>query len=183
MLNLFLQVFDEGWLTDGRGKRVYFSDTVIIMTSNLGTDEFRKFTKPLGFLQDGSDINDLKKNIIKEVENTFSPEFLNRIDEIVVFSPLTRDEVRKITIIHTEEIRKHMKDFSKTLYITDEAIDTLVETGYSVKYGARFLKRNIDEKVKIPITLCWKEGDAFRADAFDSEIVVSSMNERELIPV
>ncbi|OGQ44190.1 MAG: hypothetical protein A3A85_02145, partial [Deltaproteobacteria bacterium RIFCSPLOWO2_01_FULL_42_9] len=108
VLNLFLQVFDEGWLTDGRGKRVYFSDTVIIMTSNLGSDEFRKFTKPLGFLPEGRALGDLKKTIMKEVENTFSPEFINRIDDIIIFSPLTREEVKKIAMIYLNNIKRHM---------------------------------------------------------------------------
>ncbi|MFH1625895.1 MAG: ATP-dependent Clp protease ATP-binding subunit, partial [Pseudomonadota bacterium] len=84
VLNLFLQVFDEGWLTDGRGRRVYFSDTVIIMTSNLGSDEFKRFTKPMGFLDDKDKVNSIKKAILKEVENTFPPEFINRIDDVVV---------------------------------------------------------------------------------------------------
>src|SRR3970040_811810 len=102
VLNLFLQVFDEGWLTDGRGKRVYFSDTVIIMTSNLGSDEFKKFTKTLGFIAEGEKqkVESLKKNIMKEVENTLSPEFINRIDDVCVFSPLTRQEVGKIAVMH-----------------------------------------------------------------------------------
>lgn len=177
VLNLFLQVFDEGWLTDGRGKRIYFSDTVIIMTSNLGADEFKKFTKPLGFLQEGLKVEDLKKNIMKEVEGSFTPEFLNRIDDIIVFSPLTRDEVKEITIRYLDSIKSHMETYHKALDITDGAIDTLVDTGYNVKYGARFLKRNIDEKVKIPITLKWKEGDAFRVDTVAGEIFVNEMQE------
>ena len=172
VLNLFLQVFDEGWLTDGRGKRVYFSDTVIIMTSNLGSDEFRKFTKPLGFLPEGQALGDLKKTIMKEVENTFSPEFLNRIDDLIIFSPLTREEVKKITVIYLNNIKRHMEENGKTLDVSDAALDVLVDTGYSPKYGARFLKRNIDEKVKVPITLQWKEGAVFRINAIGSDIVV-----------
>lgn len=175
VLNLFLQVFDEGWLTDGRGKRVYFSDTVIIMTSNLGSDEFRKFTKPLGFLPEGQKLGDLKKTIMKEVENTFSPEFLNRIDDIIVFSPLTREEVKKIAMIYLNNIKRHMEENGKTLEISDAAMDALVDTGYSPKYGARFLKRNIDERIKVPITLQWKEGSRFSIEAVGDEIVVECM--------
>lgn len=173
VLNLFLQVFDEGWLTDGRGKRVYFSDTIIIMTSNLGADEFKRLTKPLGFLPEGYDIGDLKRNIMREVENTFSPELLNRIDDIVVFSPLTRQEVKGITLMYLDGIRRCMHEHDRDLEVTDEAVEVLVDTGYSLKYGARFLKRSIDEKVKIPITLHWKEGDLFRVDAMDGRVSVS----------
>lgn len=182
VLNLFLQVFDEGWLTDGRGKRVYFSDTVIIMTSNLGSDEFKKFTKPMGFLPEGQKLGDLKKTIMKEVENTFSPEFLNRIDDIIIFSPLTREEVKRIAILYLNNIKRHMEENGKFLEIADAAVDALVDTGYSPKYGARFLKRHIDEKVKVSITLKWKEGSAFRVSVIDNEIVVECITS-ELVTV
>ena len=170
--NLFLQVFDEGWLTDGRGKRVYFSDTVIIMTSNLGVDEFKKFTQPLGFLSKDVDYDAFKKSILKEVEHTFSPEFLNRIDDIIVFSPLTHEQVKKIAKIYLNKLSNTLKKQGKTLDVTEKALNTLVEKGYSVKYGARFLKRKIDELVKIPITLHWNEGDHFKVNAVKGEIEV-----------
>jgi ATP-dependent Clp protease ATP-binding subunit ClpA len=172
VLNLFLQVFDEGWLTDGRGKRVYFSDTVIIMTSNLGSDEFRRFTKPMGFLDDGHKYDSLKKAILKEVENTFSPEFINRVDDIVVFSPLSKDEVKKITVIYIDKIKDFLISQNKGIKVTDGALDYLVDVGFSPKYGARFLKRTIDEKVKIPLTLCWKDGSEFIIDIRDGDLVV-----------
>ena len=172
VLNLFLQVFDEGWLTDGRGKRVYFSDAVIIMTSNLGSDEFKRFTKPMGFLDDKNKYKSLKSAILKEVENTFSPEFINRIDDIIVFSPLSKKEVKKIAAMYTEKIGETMRAESKDIEVTDEALDWLVEAGFSPKYGARFLKRTIDEKVKIPITLHWKEGSLFTVDVEHRDLVV-----------
>ena len=172
VLNLFLQVFDEGWLTDGRGKKVYFSDTVIIMTSNLGSDEFKRFTKPLGFLDDAQNYDSVKKAILKEVENTFSPEFINRIDDIVVFSPLSKNDVKKITNMYINKIKESLKEYGKFLKMTDEALDCLVEAGFSLKYGARFLKRTIDEKVKIPLTLHWKKGSQFIVDAENGDIVV-----------
>ena len=89
--------FDEGWLTDGRGRRVYLSDAIVIMTSNLGSDSFKKFEKPLGFgTKTSNDFRQVKKDVMKAAEARFSPEFRNRIDEIVVFSPLTMDEVKQI---------------------------------------------------------------------------------------
>ncbi|MBI5587145.1 MAG: ATP-dependent Clp protease ATP-binding subunit [Deltaproteobacteria bacterium] len=183
VLNLFLQVFDEGWLTDGRGKRVYFSDTVIIMTSNLGSDVFKKYVKPLGFLNDGENTGQLKKDIMRDVEGVFSPEFLNRIDDIIVFTPLTRDEVRQLTAMYLERIREHLESYGKQLALTDKAVDELVEKGYNQKYGARFLKRHVDEKVKVPITLKWKEGDLFKVDFVDGKIEVeaASVSEPALI--
>ncbi|MBZ0220950.1 MAG: ATP-dependent Clp protease ATP-binding subunit [Candidatus Methylomirabilis sp.] len=177
VLNLFLQVFDEGWLTDGRGKRVYFSDTVIIMTSNLGADVFRKYVKPLGFMTEGEvDARSYKKDIIKEVENTLSPEFLNRIDDVIVFTPLTRNEVRQLTLMYLEKIREHMEGYGKHLSVTEKAVDVLVDKGYNQRYGARFLKRHVDEKIKVPITLKWKEGDFFKVDADRGEVTVEASN-------
>ncbi|MBI1912090.1 MAG: ATP-dependent Clp protease ATP-binding subunit [Deltaproteobacteria bacterium] len=184
VLNLFLQVFDEGWLTDGRGKRVYFSDTVIIMTSNLGAEVFKKFVKPLGFLSEGQNHTDTyKKDIMKDIENVLSPEFLNRIDDIIVFTPLTRDEVKQLTNMYIERIREHMEGYGKHMVVTDNAIEKLVEKGYNQKYGARFLKRHVDEKVKVPITLKWKDGDFFKVDVGGGDIVVesSSVSEPALI--
>jgi ATP-dependent Clp protease ATP-binding subunit ClpA len=173
VLNLFLQVFDEGFLTDGRGRKVYFSDTVIIMTSNLGSDEFKRFMKPMGFLVDSQQVAAVKRSILKEVENHFSPEFLNRIDDILVFSPLTQEEVREITKRYLSRLQQNLETQEKSLVITDAAVDALVEIGFSLKYGARFLKRRIDERVKIPITLNWKKTSEFRVDVRDGELTVT----------
>jgi len=173
VLNLFLQVFDEGFLTDGRGRKVYFSDTVIIMTSNLGSDEFKRFMKPMGFLVDTQQLETVKKSILKEVENHFSPEFLNRIDDIIVFSPLTREEVKEICRRYLERIRQNLAAQGKTFVVSEEGLELLVEIGFSLKYGARFLKRRIDERVKIPITQHWKEGQEFDVEATGGELAVS----------
>src|SRR5437773_2261853 len=110
LMNLFLQAFDEGWLTDGRGRRVYLSDAIVIMTSNLGSDSFKKYEKPLGFgTKTAGDFRAVKKEIMKAAEARFSPEFRNRIDEIVVFSPLTLDEVKQIAQLYLEKTRRQMK--------------------------------------------------------------------------
>src|SRR5207237_3553476 len=93
LMNLFLQAFDEGWLTDGRGKKVYLSDAIVIMTSNLGSESFKKYEKPLGFgTKSLGAVRAIKHEVMKASETPFSPEFRNRIDEIVVFSSLTIDE-------------------------------------------------------------------------------------------
>ena len=96
LLNVFLQAFDEGWMTDGRGKRVYLSDAVVIMTSNIGSENFRKLTNPMGFLSRSVGMEQVQGEVMRELERRFSPEFRNRIDEVVLFDPLTHDEVRTI---------------------------------------------------------------------------------------
>jgi ATP-dependent Clp protease ATP-binding subunit ClpC len=177
LLNLFLQAFDEGWLTDGRGKKVYLSDAIVIMTSNIGSDNFKKFLKPLGFASDKhSDTEAVKREVLHAAEDRFSPEFRNRIDEIVVFSPLTRDEVREIAQLYLGKIRRHMESLGKTLAISTDAEELLVDKGFSTAYGARFLKRTIDEKVKLPLTSQWKDGDEFSVDVRDGDIVVERIS-------
>ena len=171
LMNLFLQAFDEGWLTDGRGRRVYLSDAIVIMTSNLGSESFKKYEKPLGFgTKTAGDFRAVNKEVMKAAETRFSPEFRNRIDEIVVFSPLTLDEVKQIARLYLEGTRRQMKRQGKSFEITDAAIDLLTEKGFSTKYGARFLKRYIDERVKLPITTMWKSGSKFIVDVEDGEI-------------
>jgi ATP-dependent Clp protease ATP-binding subunit ClpC len=165
LLNLFLQAFDEGWLTDGRGKKVYLSDAIIIMTSNLGSENFKKYMKPLGFGQKThADIEEIKREVLKAAETRFTPEFRNRIDEIVVFSPLTEDEVKQIAKLYLGGLERQMEKQGKHLRITETALDWLVEKGFSTTYGARFLKRVIDEHVKLPITGLWKGFTSFVVD-------------------
>jgi len=172
LLSLFLQVFDEGWLTDGRGKKVYFSDSIIIMTSNLGSHLFKSALQPLGYLNERENINVVKREILKDMERVFSPEFRNRIDEVVVFAPLTEDEVRAIAENYLGQIERAMQEGGKHLIVTPEALERLVSLGYSYQYGARFLKRTIDEKIKIPVTNLWHHADTFIADIEDDKILV-----------
>ena len=175
-MNLFQQVFYEGWVTYGRGKKVYFSDSIIILTSNLGADEFKKYSKPLGFLNEGRALTDLHQAITREVENHFTPEFLNRIDEIVIFDPLTEDEVLAIARLYLKKIEATITAQGKQVEITEEAVRFLAEQGFSVKYGARYLKRRIDELVKIPLTLQWRESDHFTVDYRDGALTVGKRN-------
>ncbi len=177
LMNLFLQAFDEGWMTDGRGKKVYLSDAIVIMTSNLGSENFKRFEKPLGFGQKTfGDVLQIKGDVMKAAETRFSPEFRNRIDEIIVFSPLTMDEVRDIANIYLAKLRRNMERQGRFIDVTDAAIDLLTEKGFSPAYGARFLKRHIDQKVKLPITNEWKMGMRFVVDAENGEIVVKPMD-------
>jgi ATP-dependent Clp protease ATP-binding subunit ClpA len=174
LMNLFLQAFDEGWMTDGRGKKVYLSDAIVIMTSNLGSENFKRYEKPLGFGQKSlGDIMQIRGEAMKAAETRFTPEFRNRIDEIIVFSPLTMDEVREIARLYLAKLKRNMERQGKIVEITDAAVDLLTEKGFSPAYGARFLKRHIDQKVKLPITNLWKAGVRFMVDVTDGEVTVT----------
>jgi ATP-dependent Clp protease ATP-binding subunit ClpA len=174
LMNIFLQAFDEGWITDGRGKKVYLSDAIVIMTSNLGSENFKRYEKPLGFGQKTlGDVLQIKNEALKAAEIRFTPEFRNRIDEIIVFSPLTMDEVREIAKLYIGKLKRHMERQGKIVEVTDNAIDALTEKGYSPAYGARFLKRHIDQKVKLPITNEWKASRKFVVDSKEGEITVT----------
>ena len=175
LMNIFLQAFDEGWITDGRGKKVYLSDAIVIMTSNLGSENFKRYEKPLGFGQKTlGEMKNIRQDVMKAAETRFSPEFRNRIDEIIIFSPLTMDEVREIAKLYLAKIQRNMERQGKVVEVTDEALNLLTEKGFSPAYGARFLKRHIDQKVKLPITNEWKAAIKFIVNAVDGEIVVTT---------
>jgi ATP-dependent Clp protease ATP-binding subunit ClpA len=178
LLNLFLQAFDEGWLTDGRGKRVYLSDAIVIMTSNAGSEHFRKLTSPLGFRSGQMPLDQVQSEINRELERRFPPEFRNRIDQVVVFEPLTKDEVRQIALKYIEQVTGTLKRWNKTLTIEPEALEKLVTEGYSMAYGARFLKRVIDDRIKLPLSQQWKDAAGFRATLKDDQVVVEGIGPR-----
>src|SRR5262249_32892526 len=112
---------------------------------------------------------------MKAAETRFSPEFRNRIDEIVVFSPLTMDEVKQIAQLYLDKTRQQMKRQGKSFETSEAALDLLTEKGFSTQYGARFLKRHIDEKVKLPITSMWKSASKFIVDVENGEITVNTI--------
>jgi ATP-dependent Clp protease ATP-binding subunit ClpC len=172
MLNLFLQAFDEGWVTDGRGKRVYLSDAIVIMTSNIGSEFFRKLTSPLGFFAQQVSVEQIQGDIARELERRFSPEFRNRIDEVIIFQPLTKDEVREIAVLQIEKLATSLARSGRLLRVTPEALEQLVQEGYSLAYGARFLKRTIETRIKLPISQRWNEGMTFTADVENGHIEI-----------
>jgi ATP-dependent Clp protease ATP-binding subunit ClpA len=183
LLNLFLHAFDEGWLTDGRGKRVYLSDAVVIMTSNIGSESFRKLTSPLGFLSRTVGVEQVQGEVLRELERRFPPEFRNRIDEVVLFSPLRLDEVRQIAKHHLDSVAHTLARTGRTLHVEAAALDRLASDGYNLAFGARFLKRLIDERVKLPISQRWKEGSHFDVRLENGKIVVEPAQAGMLLPV
>jgi ATP-dependent Clp protease ATP-binding subunit ClpC len=175
LLNLFLQAFDEGWLTDGRGRRAYLSDAVVIMTSNLGAQHFRRIENPFGFRTSEVGLSDVRSEVMRELERRLSPEFRNRIDDVIVFEPLTKDEVAGIARIHLDRIVSTAAARGKQVEITPAAVDLIVREGYSMTFGARFLKRVIDDRVKIPLSQVWSEGNRFRVTVVHGEISVEAV--------
>jgi ATP-dependent Clp protease ATP-binding subunit ClpA len=174
LLNLFLQAFDEGWLTDGRGRKVYLSDAVVIMTSNLGAEHFRKLEHPLGFRQAEAPLEDVRGDVMRELERRLSPEFRNRLDDVIVFSPLARHEVLEIATLHLDRLVATANSLGKSLEVTPEAIEIIVRDGFSLPYGARYLKRVIDDYVKIPLSQLWATGHAFRVTVTDGAVTVAT---------
>jgi ATP-dependent Clp protease ATP-binding subunit ClpA len=182
LLNLFLQAFDEGWLTDGRGKRVYLSDAIIIMTSNLGSEHFRKLTNPMGFRVGQISIEQVQSEVMRELERRFPPEFRNRIDEIVLFAPLARDEVRQIAQMYVTDIIAAVQHRNKDVLVERDAIELIVTEGHSLAYGARFLKRVIDERIKLPISEQWPTAQQFHVKVVDGRVVVDTSGPRLVVP-
>jgi ATP-dependent Clp protease ATP-binding subunit ClpC len=150
VLNLFLQIFDAGRLTDGRGRTVRFNHTTVIMTSNLGTEVFTK--SKVGF-KPGDQASDDRAQILKEIRQFFTPEFLNRIDEIVVFNPLSENDILQIIDLELEELSHKLCNEGKELRFTASAKRYLAHAGYSYEYGARNLARVIRREVAEPMAL------------------------------
>ncbi len=165
--NLFLQVFDEGWLTDGRGKKVYFSDTIIIIDEQLVSEELSRLSRPMDSGRGSGDFEPVRKAVLKAAEDRFTPGVHQPLDDIVVFAaPVVRRGAR-IASIYLDSIRKMMAPTARTLEVSDAALSPLARTGFSVKYGARFLKRGIDEKVKMPVTPTGRNPDRFYVEEID----------------
>lgn len=157
--NILLQVLDDGRLTDNQGRTVDFRNTVIIMTSNLGSNHLKIDSKAMGFLNaknnekgEEKDFDVAKTQILDEVKHHFRPEFLNRIDEIVVFHPLTELHLQKIVAILLKDLSKRLGDKGYTLTLSQDSLDELVKEGSDFAYGARPLKRAIQKLVEDPIS-------------------------------
>ena len=150
VFNMLLQVLDEGCLTDSLGRKVNFKNTIIIMTSNIGTRELKDFGAGVGF--NTAITKERSEAVIRKALNRqFSPEFLNRIDDTVIFTPLSRDQVRSIVNLLLNHLRERLAERQVKLTVTDAAIDLLMEQGYDPIYGARPMKRLIQSKLE---TLC-----------------------------
>ena len=187
--NILLQVLDDGRLTDSQGRTVDFRNTVIIMTSNLGAKALHKNSTELGFLapkkaeshtndSKTKDFKEAKKSVLDAVKRHFRPEFLNRIDEMIVFHPLTEEDLTKIVTILMSDVTKRLEECDLHLEITPEAMKLLVREGSDFTMGARPLKRAIQRLIEDPVSDLILKGEAIagktiKADAKDNDIVVT----------
>ena len=153
VFNILLQVLDEGHLTDNYGRVIDFKNTVVIMTSNVGARDIAK-GKTLGFATGDtqSDFDRIAERVRDELKNTFNPEFLNRLDDVIVFHPLDRGHIAQIVQIMLREVRKRLSEEELTMTLTDAATDFLVKHGYDESYGARPLKRAIQRYIEDPLS-------------------------------
>ncbi len=181
VFNILLQVLDDGHITDAQGRKIDFKNTVIIMTSNAGAKNINAMKK-LGFNQsedeEKQNYEDIKKNVMDEIKRIFRPEFLNRIDDIIVFHPLEKDDVKAIAKLMFEELKVRVKsNMQIDLEITDEALDKLAEVGFDRNYGARPLRRAIQSKIEDLFAEeildgKYKEGDSVTVSVKDDEFVI-----------
>ena len=168
VFNILLQILEDGRLTDGQGRTVDFKNTVIIMTSNLGS----------AILQDPGIPGAEKERLVMDAVRThFRPEFLNRVDEIIIFKPLTREQIKSIVEIQLERLRKRLAERRITLTLTPAAMELIANEGYDPTYGARPLKRVIQRRLQDPLAMQilegkFRDGDALDVDVENGELVV-----------
>jgi ATP-dependent Clp protease ATP-binding subunit ClpC len=155
VFNILLQILEDGHLTDAKGRRVDFRNTVIIMTSNVGAQQMQRDTS-IGFragaageaAQASADYERMKDKVLGELKNTFRPEFLNRIDATVVFRQLTREEIREIVDLLLARVKEQLAGQEMELIVTDAAKDAIIAKGYDQAYGARPLRREIQNQIE-----------------------------------
>jgi ATP-dependent Clp protease ATP-binding subunit ClpB len=159
VFNVFLQIMDDGQLTDGKGRRVDFKNTIIIMTSNIGAQFMSAdaLTSPESFTRASTHVMDA-------LRQHFKPEFLNRVDDIVLFKPLGKPELSKIVDLQLENVRRLLADRRISLELSDAAKDVIFAQGYDPAYGARPLKRAIQKLVQDPLALKILEGEVLHGD-------------------
>jgi ATP-dependent Clp protease ATP-binding subunit ClpC len=177
--NALLQIMDDGRLTDGQGHVVDFRNTVLIMTSNLGTEFVRK-SGSLGFLQRSGDDEEraAQEKIEKALKSTFRPEFLNRIDEIITFSALTREQMREIVDLQMSEVQERLSEHGLNVQLTEAARNWLAEVGYDADFGARPLRRALQKYVESPLSVSVLSGE-FRGN--DAILVDLDVDKNQLV--
>jgi len=169
VFNILLQILDDGRLTDAKGRTVDFSNTVIIMTSNVGSEKIMNLTKE----EFEKNYEKIKEDLMKELKLRFRPEFLNRIDEIIIFHPLSEEEIKKIVDLLIDRLNKRLEDRGIKVVLSEEAKSELAKRGYVPEFGARPLRRTIQREIETPLSVkilegSVKEGDTVKVD-YDKE--------------
>jgi ATP-dependent Clp protease ATP-binding subunit ClpB len=175
VFNLLLQLLDDGRLTDGHGRTVDFRNTVVIMTSNIGSSHIQEMLSESRERPAHWAAEDLKAAVLEELRGFFKPEFLNRVDETIIFNPLSRELLREIVDIQVNRMKKHLIQRGVDLVLTGAAKDRLAELGYDPVYGARPLKRSIQREVLNPLAMklldgTFREGDVIEVDCRDDKL-------------
>ena len=189
VFNVLLQLLEDGRLTDGQGRTVNFANTVVIMTSNLGTSQVQE--DPVGFLKtntNGMDNQEIKRNVERALRQDFRPEFLNRIDEIVIFKSLGREEIVQIVDLLVEEVQERLSDRGISIELTESAKEWIAEKGFDPAFGARPLRRTVQRYVETPLArkvLAGEIGDGGRltVDAVEGELVFDIASVQAAMPV
>ncbi len=191
IFNMLLQIFDDGHLTDAKGRRVDFRNTIIIMTSNVGSDLIRKEGN-LGFSVSKDEASDaaakhdrMKDKVLNAMKNVFRPEFINRLDATIVFHSLTKTHIREIVTNEMKQVVKQLGTKGVALELTDAALDWIGEKGYDPVFGARPLRRVIQNEIEDPLSEAlleerFKEGDKVKVDVQNDEIVLENISEPAL---
>jgi ATP-dependent Clp protease ATP-binding subunit ClpB len=166
VFNLFLQVLDEGRLTDGHGRTVDFRNTVLIMTSNIGSQ----------YIMDIEDEVEMRDRVMESLHARFPPEFLNRVDDVVIFHRLTREHLREITRIQLDRLSTRLAERNISITLTQSATDLIIEEGYDPAFGARPLKRVLQRRIvdEMAVRLLQgevREGDHVVVDAVNGELI------------
>jgi ATP-dependent Clp protease ATP-binding subunit ClpC len=189
VFNMLLQIMEEGRLTDAFGRHVDFKNTILIMTSNIGAETIRSRAQ-LGFGPATKTLTyeEMKSILMREIEKNFRPEFLNRLDEIIAFKPLSPDDVRKILQLEINKLNDRLKDRKIKVVLTPEAVEFLVEKGYNPEFGARPLRRAIEQNVEDAIAELVlqgtiKEGDTVEVVRTNNKLDFKTIPSEKLQPV
>ncbi|MBX7156713.1 MAG: AAA family ATPase, partial [Bacteriodetes bacterium] len=170
VFNILLQVLDDGRLTDSQGRVVNFTNTIIIMTSNLGTEYIQDKLQNLTEENRDSIMNEARLNIIELLRQRLRPEFLNRIDEIIFFKPLTKTDIRQIVMVQVKKLQAKLKAEDITLTLSNDALDWIANLGYDPQYGARPLKRAIQRYLADPLAIKLLSAEIASGDVINAEV-------------
>jgi ATP-dependent Clp protease ATP-binding subunit ClpB len=191
VFNLLLQLLDDGRLTDGHGRTVDFRNTVVIMTSNIGSSHIQELLearakRPKAYWAEDSNEKELKDRVMADLKSFFKPEFLNRVDEIIIFNPLSEDLLKMVVDIQISRMKKYLQEKKIDIVLTDSAKEFIAKIGYDPVYGARPLKRAIQREILNTLALrlldgTFKEGDVIEIDYLGDRLIFNKLEVAELV--